>query len=112
MIKEVFDSEHGKYYLDKRGYPIDLVTNIPMHIKVFDAKYGSIARDGLELHHKDGNKRNFNLDNLEALTPMEHALRHKNCHTCRLSCCRYKNHCKRWFPDKDKINNRKIIIKE
>jgi hypothetical protein len=112
MIKEVFDSEHGKYYLDKRGYPIDLVTNIPMHIKVFDEKYGSMARDGLEIHHKNENKRDFSLDNLEALTPMEHALKHKNCHTCRLSCCRYKNHCKRWFPDKDKINNRKIIIKE
>ena len=107
MIKEVFDSEHGQYYLNKKGYPIDLVTNIPMHIKVFDEKYGIIARDGLELHHRDFNKKNFNLDNLEALTPMEHALIHKNCYTCRLSCRSHKNNCKRWKPDMDKINNRR-----
>ncbi len=107
MNKKIFDSEHGQYYLNKNGYPIDLNTNIPMHIKVFDEKYGSIARDGLELHHRDGNKRNFNLDNLEPLTPMEHALKHKNCYTCRLSCRKYKNNCKRWFPDRDKIENRK-----
>lgn len=77
-----------------------------MENKVFDEAYGSIARDGLEIHHKDENKKNFNLDNLEALTPMEHALKHKNCYSCKLSCSRYKNNCKRWFPDMDKINNR------
>lgn len=39
--------------------------------------YGELPPKGLEIHHKDGNPYNNDIDNLEALTHAEHRAKHK-----------------------------------
>lgn len=52
---------------DKNG----IITTIRVHQAVLKAFVGECP-DGYEIHHKDGNKQNNRLDNLEYITPKEH----------------------------------------
>jgi hypothetical protein len=47
-----------------------------LHRYKYEKKYGSLL-PCFQLHHKDGNKLNNSLNNLELLTPQEHAQLHK-----------------------------------
>ncbi len=47
-----------------------------LHRYKYERKYGAIL-PGFHLHHKDGNKFNNNLNNLELLTAREHISLHK-----------------------------------
>lgn len=60
-----------------------------LHRYKYERKYGAIL-PGFHLHHKDGNKFNNNLNNLELLTPKEHILLHKKLRLEKI----YKNQMK------------------
>jgi len=46
-----------------------------LHRYIYEMHYGEIPK-GYEIHHKDGNKLNNNIDNLEILTKSEHTKLH------------------------------------
>jgi hypothetical protein len=48
--------------------------------KIYESVYGKIP-EGYHIHHKDGNCYNNNIDNLECLSPEEHAKIHENNYT-------------------------------
>jgi hypothetical protein len=62
--------------INKYGYPsTGLVINgklktVLVHRAVFESFYGPIPKD-LQINHIDGDKTNSNLDNLEAITPIQ-----------------------------------------
>jgi hypothetical protein len=45
------------------------------HIQIWKDNKGEIPK-GYIIHHKDGNPKNNNIDNLECLSPKEHGKRH------------------------------------
>jgi len=47
-----------------------------IHRLVWEEQYGIIL-EGMDIHHKDGNKQNNKLENLEMLTRKQHKQRHK-----------------------------------
>lgn len=47
-----------------------------LHVYLWELVYGEIPK-GYEIHHKDHNKDNNNIENLELLTKREHIARHK-----------------------------------
>ncbi len=47
-----------------------------VHRMVWESAHGPIP-EGYELHHRNGDKRDNRLENLELLTPAEHAARHR-----------------------------------
>lgn len=71
-------------YLDSNGYRIVYVPNHPCadkrgrvreHRFIWHSHYGSIP-DGYVVHHKDGDKANNELANLELLSELEHKQHH------------------------------------
>lgn len=58
------------------GYPTIFIDgrNKLLHRYVWEKHYGKI-KDGFEIHHKDKNRHNYSLDNLELVSSYEH---HKN----------------------------------
>lgn len=59
------------------GYPTiwDGEANVLVHRLVWGEHHGKIP-DGMEIHHKDFNKQNYSIENLELLTATEHHRRH------------------------------------
>lgn len=49
--------------------------NVLLHRLVWEDSYGKIP-DGYEIHHKNKNRRDFRLENLELVEKKEHAKRH------------------------------------
>ena len=68
-----------KFYLDKStGYWISTTSpRIRAHVWVWKFNHGDIQK-GLHIHHKDGNKSNNSLENLECVTVKDHASKHKS----------------------------------
>jgi len=62
----------GVWY-DKKGYPKICINgkDINIHVYVWERINGTKPK-GYEIHHKDFNKKNYNLDNLELLTNSDH----------------------------------------
>ena len=60
-------------YYDKKGYPIIWVAgkNVKLHIFVWEEANGEKPK-GYQIHHKDDNKENWELDNLQLVTQSEH----------------------------------------
>lgn len=48
---------------------------VPLHREVWEYYKGSIP-DGFEIHHKDFNRLNNDISNLECLSKKDHCLRH------------------------------------
>lgn len=75
------------------GYPVVCLNNwkkklkkiVPVHILVF--RTYSNLEDGKVINHKDGNRLNYNFDNLEAITQSENTL-----HAIRLGL---RHHCQK-----------------
>ena len=49
---------------------------ILVHRLIWEEQFGIIP-EGRDIHHKDGNKRNNKIENLEILSRKEHKQRHK-----------------------------------
>ncbi|MDE1970980.1 MAG: HNH endonuclease [Patescibacteria group bacterium] len=66
-----------RFYLDKdSGYWISVTfPKIRAHRFVWEKVNGKIPK-GFHIHHKDGNKSNNDINNLECLSPKEHIDRH------------------------------------
>lgn len=66
-----------KVYMDGK-YPAICINgkNKYLHRYVWEQTYGPIPK-GMVIHHKDFNRGNWNLENLELLTRAEHMKRHK-----------------------------------
>src|SRR6185295_7692407 len=66
-----------KFYQDKKtGYWISTACpKIRAHVWVWKYCNGQIEK-GLHVHHKDGDKSNNDISNLEAITVKEHAAKH------------------------------------
>lgn len=72
-----------KYKITKKGYKrstkrIDGKFKFE-HVIVWEAHNGQIS-EGMQVHHKDGNKLNNDISNLELLTPLEHKRYHEGCY--------------------------------
>ena len=66
------------YYLNSRGYfwrPLKISGSVYLHNRVYVDQYGAIPK-GHHVHHKDGDKRNNDISNLECLSPFEHKSAH------------------------------------
>ncbi len=68
---EVFEG-FGVFYT-KKGYPCVYINgkNILVHVFVWEKENGK-KRKGLDLHHKDFDKSNYDINNLELLTKSDH----------------------------------------
>lgn len=60
-----------------RDYFYNAQRRMYLHRYLWEKAFGKIP-EGYEIHHKDWNKRNNDLDNLEMLTVSEHRERHNN----------------------------------
>lgn len=68
-----------KFYLDKKtGYWISTkFPRIRAHVWVWKFHNGEIQK-GFHIHHKDGNKSNNGIQNLECLTVKQHVAKHRH----------------------------------
>jgi len=62
-----------KVYYDKKGYSIVWINgkNQKVHLLVWESHYGAKPK-GHDIHHKDFNKSNFDIGNLELVTTSDH----------------------------------------
>ena len=68
------DTEFGRGYLQDTGYVY--VNHVPLHHLVWQKHYGKRVPKGYHIHHKDGNKTNNDIDNLQLLSANEHMKLH------------------------------------
>jgi hypothetical protein len=73
------DKYLSKYHIwyDHKGYPCITVAGkeIKLHVFIWEQAHGE-KPDGYEVHHKDRNKGNYDLSNLELLTNSDHGRVH------------------------------------
>ena len=71
-IKEIIEEDtiNGYKWVTRRGQVL------LVHRLIWEEHYGKIP-SGMDIHHKDGNKLNNKIENLECLTREEHKARHK-----------------------------------
>ncbi len=74
-MKEKYD-KFGIWY-DGKGYPCIWINRkeIKLHVYIWEKHNGNKPKH-LELHHKDFNKKNYSLENLELLTKSDHRRLH------------------------------------
>ena len=65
-------------WIDKKGYPCIHLDGVDrkLHVVVWERAHGPKPH-GMQIHHKDENKANYALDNLELVTPSDHQRIHK-----------------------------------
>ena len=66
---KLFQNKFGYEMINDNGYIK------PLHRFVYESEYGEIPI-GYEIHHKDGNKQNNNIENLVAIPKEEHEAIH------------------------------------
>lgn len=80
-ILSKIDGHRMKPSKNKRGYLITTIMSngnrisIPIHSAVAKSFLGDFTKNGMQINHKDGNKENNRLDNLEWVTPTQN-MRH------------------------------------
>lgn len=101
--------------LTTKGYPCIYVNRklVYIHILVWERANGKIPPN-FDIHHKDGNKLNYSLDNLELLSKSDHKRLHagwvrENGQWTAKSCGK----CKRILPlDKFVISKRRHVVSD
>lgn len=82
-------------YFDHKGYPCIRVRRkeYKVHVLIWESKFGK-KPNGYEIHHKDQDKSNYDIENLELMTPTNHrrlhagwirtnnVWTHKHCNKC------------------------------
>ena len=68
------DTEFGKAYLNNSGYMC--VNKIPLHHLVWEKHYNKKVPKGYHIHHKDENKTNNDINNLQLMSASEHMKLH------------------------------------
>ena len=60
-------------WFDKKGYPCIYFAgkNIKLHVYIWELSNGGKPKD-MEIHHKDFNKQNYDIKNLELLSKTDH----------------------------------------
>lgn len=71
--QDSIDTEFGKGYLIK-GYIY--VNDKPLHHLVWEKHYGKKVPKGYQIHHKDKNKTNNDINNLQLISASEHTRLH------------------------------------
>ncbi len=61
-------------FINKKGYRVLLINGKPMleHRHIFRVMRGMKIPQGYQIHHRDLNKLNNNIDNLQLVTPKQH----------------------------------------
>ncbi len=74
MSKEYRKYFGKRFYQDKKGY---WVNSMPIHAQrwVWINHYGAIS-EGMDIHHKDSDKSNNEIDNLELINRSDHLKKH------------------------------------
>lgn len=78
------NTKYGVGYINDSGYiqiqtarvDEDYYRGKLLHCLIYEEHHGKIPH-GYQIHHKDCNKLNNSIDNLEALTPYQHKQKHK-----------------------------------
>lgn len=65
-----------KVYIDENGYQRRVQGKELFHRWWFEIKHGRKIKNGYEIHHKDFDKWNNDINNLEEITPPEHFKKH------------------------------------
>jgi HNH endonuclease len=74
-IMEKYKEYNGnKFRLNAQGYYVRLIS-ILLHRDVWEYHYGKIP-EGYQIHHKDGDKLNNEIENLECIEHSEHVKKH------------------------------------
>ena len=65
--------EKKKIGFDRNGYPRVTINekNKRIHVLVWEKEHGKVPK-GFYIHHKDFNVKNYNLNNLELVSPSDH----------------------------------------
>ena len=72
--QDSIDTEFGKAYLNKYGYMY--INKTPLHHLVWGNHYNKKVPKGYHIHHKDENKTNNDINNLQLISASEHAKLH------------------------------------
>lgn len=72
--QDSIDTEFGKGYLNTGGYIY--VGRKPLHHLVWEKHYNKKVPKGYQIHHKDKNKTNNDINNLELISASEHTRLH------------------------------------
>ena len=72
--QDSIDTEFGKAYLNKYGYMY--INKTPLHHLVWENHYNKKVPKGYHIHHKDENKTNNDINNLQLISASEHAKLH------------------------------------
>lgn len=73
--QDSIDTEFGKGY-SMKGYIYIYVNNKPLHHLVWEKHYGKKVPKGYQIHHKDKNKTNNDINNLQLISASEHTKLH------------------------------------
>ncbi len=77
MIMERYYDGHLINFSSSTGYPTIYVggKNVLLHRYVWEKHHGIIP-EGFEIHHRDKNRHNYNVDNLELIAAADHHRQH------------------------------------
>ncbi len=66
-----------KVYFDKKGYALIWLNSVDKKIHILEwEKYNGKKPEGMQIHHKDNNKGNWDINNLELLSQSNHFRTH------------------------------------
>lgn len=74
-------NENSKYKVTSKGYLRHRTDGARLrmeHCLIWEENFGAIP-DGMQIHHKDFNKENNDISNLQLVTPLEHKRIHEGC---------------------------------
>lgn len=134
MKRKCIEFNNKKFYLSPENgyYEAKINTNntrntLRLHREVWEFYNGKIP-ENYHIHHIDGNKLNNSIENLELLSPIEHAKKHSECtaqlwqrENMKIASQKGREKCKiwhasdegkKWHSEHQKETVKKLIIKK